>query len=244
MKKKIAENLRRIKEEIGEACARVRRNPREVRVVAVTKSMEVDTIRLLMDMGQTDIAESRVQELVRRYAMIEESINRRQGLLEESETRRPRWHMVGHLQRNKVKQIMPIAEYLHSVDSLRLAEEINTCAAKLGMTQKVKLFLQVNTSQEKQKFGLAVGAVGALAEQIMTLPNLEIVGLMTMAPLTEDQEVCRFCFSRLREIFEELRGEKVCGPGFQHLSMGMSQDYVTAVEQGATMLRIGTAIFK
>ena len=136
MKKKIAENLRRIKEEIGEACARVRRNPREVRVVAVTKSMEVDTIRLLMDMGQTDIAESRVQELVRRYAMIEESINRRQGLLEESEMRRLRWHMVGHLQRNKVKQITAIVEYLHSVDSLRLAEEINTCAAKLGMSQK------------------------------------------------------------------------------------------------------------
>jgi len=178
--------------------------------------------------------------------MIEESISRRQGLLdevEESELRRPCWHMVGHLQRNKVKQLLQIVGYLHSVDSLRLAEEINTCAAKLGLAKKVKLFLQVNTSQEKQKHGLAVGAVGALAEQIITLPNLEIVGLMTMAPLTNDQEKCRFCFSRLREIFEELRGENVCGPNFRHLSMGMSQDYVTAVEEGATMLRIGSAIF-
>jgi pyridoxal phosphate enzyme (YggS family) len=247
MKKKIAENLRRIRDEIGEACARVRRSPGEVRIVAVTKTVELGTIRLLLEMGQTDIAESRAQELIQRNAMIEESISRRQGLLEEPETSElahPCWHMVGHLQRNKVKPLLTIVEYLHSADSLRLAEEINTCAAKLGLTEKVKVFLQVNTSQEKQKHGLAVGAVGALAEQIMTLPNLDIVGLMTMAPLTNDQEVCRFCFSRLREIFEELRGENICGPNFRHLSMGMSQDYVTAVEEGATMLRIGTAIFQ
>ncbi len=246
MKKRIAENLRRIKDEIGEACTRVRRSPNEVQIVAVTKTVEVDTIRLLLDMGQTDIAESRVQELIRRHAMIDESLNRRQELSvdpEPTEPQRPRWHMVGHLQRNKVKPLLTIVEYLHSVDSLRLAEEINTCAAKLGLAKKVKLFLQVNTSQEKQKHGLAVGAVGALAEQIITLPNLEIVGLMTMAPLTNDQEICRFCFSRLREIFEELQGEKICGPNFRHLSMGMSQDYVTAVEEGATMLRIGSAIF-
>ena len=102
----------------------------------------------------------------------------------------------------------------------------------------------MNTSQEKQKNGLAVGAVEALAEQVRTLPNLEMVGLMTMAPLTEDQELCRFCFVRLREIFEEMRGKKVVEPQFKHLSMGMSQDYVTAVEEGATMVRIGTAIFE
>ena len=103
--------------------------------------------------------------------------------------------------------------------------------------------MQVNTSQEKQKTGLAVGAVSALAEQIMTLPNIEIVGLMTMAPLTENTELSRFCFGRLREIFEEMRGQRVVGPGFTQLSMGMSQDYLVAVEEGATLLRIGTAIF-
>jgi PLP dependent protein len=247
MKKKITENLRRIKDEIGEACARVQRDPSQVRLVAVTKTVEVDTIRMLLEMGQRDIGESRVQELVQRHAMIEESISRRQEMSEETEEPllpRPNWHMVGHLQRNKVKQILEIVDYFHSVDSLRLAEEINTCAAKLGLSQKVKIFLQVNTSQEKQKHGLAVGAVGALAEQIMTLPNLEVVGLMTMAPWTDDQELCRFCFGRLREVFEELRGERVCGEDFRQLSMGMSQDYVTAVEEGATMLRIGTAIFE
>ena len=215
-------------------------------MVAVTKTVEVDTIRLLLEAGQLELGESRVQQLMQRQAMIQEFLGRRQGLgIDMSNPiRKPLWHMIGHLQRNKVKQLLPVVEYIHSVDSLRLAEEINTNAARLGLADKVKIFLEVNTSQEKQKNGLAVGAVEALAEQVRTLPNLEMVGLMTMAPLTEDQELCRFCFVRLREIFEEMRGKKVVEPQFKHLSMGMSQDYVTAVEEGATMVRIGTAIFE
>ncbi|MBN2375740.1 MAG: YggS family pyridoxal phosphate-dependent enzyme [Sedimentisphaerales bacterium] len=247
MKKKIAENLNRIKGEVAEACSRSRRNPSSVRIIAVTKTVEVDTIRALLELGHFHIGESRVQELIQRNAMIQESISRRKELAEEPPATpvvRPSWHMIGHLQRNKVKQLLPIVDFIHSVDSLRLAEEINTNAAKLGLVKKVRIFLQVNTSNEKQKYGLAVGAVGALAEQIRTLPNLEMVGLMTMAPLTEDREMSRFCFARCREIFEELRGEKICGPAFNHLSMGMSQDYVTAVEEGATMVRIGTALFE
>ncbi len=247
MNKKIAENLNRIKGEVAEACSRNRRDPSEVRIIAVTKTVEVDTIRALLEIGHCQVGESRVQELIQRSAMIEESISRREGLTEqrpETPASRPSWHMIGHLQRNKVKQLLPIVDYIHSVDSLRLAEEINTNVAKLGLVKKVKIFLQVNTSKEKQKYGLAVGAVRALAEQIRTLPNLEMVGLMAMAPLTEDQELSRFCFGRCREIFEELRGEKICGPAFNHLSMGMSQDYITAVEEGATMIRVGTALFE
>ena len=152
--------------------------------------------------------------------------------------------MIGHLQRNKVKPILKSVEMIHSVDSLRLAEEINTTAARIGLNHRVKILMQVNTSKEKQKYGLAVGAVNALAEQIMTLPNLEICGLMTMAPLTEDMELCRFCFVRLREVFEELSGEKIVGPAFQHLSMGMTQDYPIAIESGATIIRIGSAFFE
>jgi len=245
MKKKISDNLKRIRGNIAEACGRARRAAAEVRLVAVTKTIEVDTIRLLLEMGVDDLAESRVQELLRRSAMIEEWLVRRQefGGEEQSAPRRPRWHMVGHLQRNKVKPLLPLVEYVHSVDSLRLAEEINTGAARLGLADRVKVFLQVNTSQEKQKFGLAVGAVGALAEQVATLPNLEVVGLMTMAPLAEAAESVRFCFARLRELFEELCAARLLGPAFQHLSMGMSQDYVVAVEEGATMVRIGTALF-
>ncbi|KPK76157.1 MAG: hypothetical protein AMJ79_07910 [Phycisphaerae bacterium SM23_30] len=247
MRKKITENLKRIKDNIAEACVRKMRDPSEVRLIAVTKTVEVDTIRLLLEMGQIDIGESRVQQLMQRTAMIQESLSRRQeltGAEAPEPIHRPKWHMIGHLQRNKVKQLLPVVEYIHSVDSLRLAEEINTCAAKLGLVEKVKIFLEVNASQEKQKYGLAVGAITALAEQVKTLPNLEMAGLMTMAPLTEDQEICRFCFVRLREIFEEIRGEKIVGPQFKHLSMGMTQDYVTAVEEGATMVRIGTALFE
>ena len=247
MKKKITENLKRIHDNITEACQRRRRDPAQVRLIAITKTVEVDTIRMLLEAGQTDIGESRVQQLLQRQAMIQESVSRRQELRADESAEavvEPCWHMVGHLQRNKVRQILPLVEYIHSVDSLRLAEEINTSAAKLGLAEKVKIFLEVNTSKEKQKYGLAVGAVGAMAEQVRTLPNLDMVGLMTMAPLTDDQELCRFCFVRLREIFEELRGEKIAGPHFEHLSMGMSQDYVTAVEEGATMLRIGTALFE
>ena len=246
MKEKIAENLKRIKGNIAEACLRTKRDPMQVRLIAVTKTVEVNIIRTLLELEQLDLGESRVQQFIDRYAMVRESISRHLILPDIASAQKPvvpRWHMIGHLQRNKVKQLLPIVEYIHSVDSLRLAEEINTASARLGLNDKVKIFLQVNTSQEKQKYGLAVGAVTALAEQVETLPNLQIVGLMTMAPLTDDQDICRFCFARLREIFEEVRGEKICGPHFRHLSMGMSQDYVTAVEEGATMVRIGTAIF-
>lgn len=246
MKEKITENLKRIKENIAEACLRTRRDPLQVRLIAVTKTVEVNVIRTLLELEQLDLAESRVQQFIERHAVIRESISRHLILPDIAQGQKPvvpRWHMIGHLQRNKVKQLLPLVEYIHSVDSLRLAEEINTASARLGLNDKVKIFLEVNTSQEKQKYGLAVGAVTALAEQVETLPNLQIVGLMTMAPLTDDQDICRFCFARLREIFEEVRGEKICGPHFKHLSMGMSQDYVTAVEEGATMVRIGTAIF-
>jgi len=247
MTKKIAENLKRVKDNIAEACLRVNRDPAEVRLIAVTKTVELDTIRGLLELGQLDLGESKVQQLVQRSAMIKESFSRRQELTNADSTSdiaQPRWHMVGHLQRNKVRQLLPIVDLIHSVESLRLAEEINTTAARLGLSQTVKIMLQVNTSQEKQKSGVAVGAVSALAEQIETLPNLQLMGLMTMAPFTDDQEICRFCFARLREIFEEMIGEKVAGPQFKHLSMGMSQDYITAVEQGATIVRIGNALFQ
>lgn len=243
----IKENIKRINDNIAEACQRTGRDPQEVRVIAVTKTVEVDAIRTLMELGHLDVGESRAQELTQRQAIIAESLSRRRelpGIMPNPPIRMPHWHMIGHLQRNKVRQLLPIVDYIHSVDSLRLAEDINTTAARLGFNDKVKIFLQVNTSQEKRKHGLAVGAVIAMAEQVVTLPNLRIVGLMTMAPLTEDKEISRFCFSRLRELFEEVKGEKIVGSYFEHLSMGMSQDYEVAVEEGATMVRLGTALFQ
>jgi pyridoxal phosphate enzyme (YggS family) len=149
--------------------------------------------------------------------------------------------MIGHLQRNKVRQVLPLVSMIHSIDTLRLAEEINAFAAKLGLCPPV--LLQVNTSQEPQKFGVPVGAAPHLAEQIESLPNLKLVGLMTMAPLTHNKDVIRECFIRARELFVEIRGEKIAGGHFTELSMGMSADFQIAVEEGATILRIGSAIF-
>jgi len=151
------------------------------------------------------------------------------------------WHMIGHLQRNKVRQVLPVTSLIHSVDTLRLAEEINAAAAKLDLCPRV--LLQVNTSHEPQKYGVPVGAATHLAEQIETLPNLQLIGLMTMAPLTRDKDTIRTSFVRARELFYEMRGEKIVGRQFTELSMGMSSDYDIAIEEGATILRIGSAIF-
>ncbi len=248
MNERIKDNLQRIKDNIVDSCAKVGRDPSEVTLIAVTKNVEPTVIRTLLDLEHENLGESRPQELVKRNALVSEALHRRvelPGLVADPRPIiRPKWHMIGHLQRNKVKSILPMVEYIHSVDSLRLAEEINTSAARLGMEKKVKIFLQVNVSEEPQKYGLAVGALTPLAEQIRTLPNLNICGLMTMASNTEDTDTCRFCFNRLRELFEEIKGEQILGDCFQHLSMGMSQDYRIAVEEGATMLRIGSALFE
>jgi pyridoxal phosphate enzyme (YggS family) len=149
--------------------------------------------------------------------------------------------MVGHLQRNKVRQVLPIASLIHSVDTLRLAEELNSAAEKINTSTKV--LLQVNTSEEPQKYGVPVGAAIHLAEQIQTMPKVQLIGLMTMAPLTRNKDIIRSCFARSQELFLELKGEKIVGPNFTELSMGMSSDYQAAVEHGATILRIGSAIF-
>jgi pyridoxal phosphate enzyme (YggS family) len=130
---------------------------------------------------------------------------------------------------------------IHSVDTLRLAEEINAAAGKAGLCPDV--LLQVNTSREPQKYGVPVGAAAHLAEQIATLPHLRLRGLMTMAPLTRNEQTIRSCFMRARELFVEMRGEKIVARDFTELSMGMSSDYQIAVEEGATILRIGSAIF-
>ena len=149
--------------------------------------------------------------------------------------------MIGHLQRNKVKQTLQLCDTVHSVDTLRLAEELNTQAHKLGT--RANILLQVNCSGEPQKYGAPVGAAIHLAEHFATMPNLRLTGLMTMAPLTRDKDRVRASFARAREIFEEIHGERIAGSKFRQLSMGMSQDFEIAIEEGATMLRIGSAIF-
>jgi PLP dependent protein len=235
---KIEDNLRRIREDIAGACARAGRSQREVTILAVTKGADVDTIRLLPELGLTDLAESRVQQLIERAGELEAYFCSRLGAIGAP----VRWHMIGHLQRNKVKAVLDVAEVIHSVDSLRLAEDISARAEASGKT--ADLLIEVNCSQEPQKFGLAVGAVPHMAALIATMKNVRLLGLMTMAPRVSDMEEARPTFARLREIFDEMRRDNIGGPHFRHLSMGMSQDYPVAVQEGATMLRIGTALFE
>jgi PLP dependent protein len=235
----ISERIKCVKENINAACQRAGRDPRDVKLVVVTKSATIESIMEVIHLGFTDFAENRVQQLKKVSGQVTEFLSNNAGkqALKEKVT----WQMIGHLQRNKVRQILSIVSLIQSVDTLRLAEEINTSAAKLGLRPRV--LLQVNTSEEPQKYGVPVGAATHLAEQIETLPNLQLAGLMTMAPLTHDQDVIRSCFARARELFTEMQGEKIVGPQFTELSMGMSSDYQIAIEEGATILRIGSAIF-
>jgi len=236
---KISERIERVRGAINSACARVGRAPGDIELVVVTKSATIEAIKEVIYLGLVELGENRVQQLKKVSAQIDEFLQGGDG--DSTLPEKVNWHMVGHLQRNKVRQVLPIASLIHSVDTLRLAEEINTSAAKLNLCPKV--LLQVNTSNEPQKYGVPVGATTHLAEQMETLPNLKLIGLMTMAPLTHNKDVIRACFVRTRELFIEMRGEKIVGPEFTELSMGMSSDYEVAIEEGATMLRIGSAIF-
>jgi pyridoxal phosphate enzyme (YggS family) len=236
---KIASRVKQIKGSVHSACVRAGRKPGDVKLVVVTKSADIEAVREIIKLGFTELGENRVQQLKKVAVQVAEYLDGSNG--EPSLPKKVSWHMIGHLQRNKVRQVLPIATLIHSVDTLRLAEEISTAGAKLNLRPRV--LLQVNTSNEPQKYGVPVGAATHLAEQIETLPSLELAGLMTMAPLTHNKDVVRACFVRARELFVEMRGEKIVGPRFTELSMGMSSDYEIAVEEGATILRIGSAIF-
>ncbi len=242
IKRKLAENLKIVEDRIAAACASVGRNPDDVMLITVTKYVGLDVLKFIPDTGLTDLGESRVQELTKRAGVINEFLSRRARDLSAGAMPRPRWHMIGHLQRNKIKDVLPWTDMIHSVDSLRLAEEIDSRAKKLN--RKVDILLQVNTSGEESKYGVAVGAATHLAEFIAPLPNINLCGLMTMAPYTEDKSVVQDCFSRCRELFEEIAHELPVGEQFRHLSMGMSSDFEIAIACGATIVRIGSALFE
>lgn len=242
MRRKLAENLKRVEHRIQEACGRVGRDPKSVTLVAVTKNASLDILRALVDLGVTELGENRVQELTKRAAAVNEWLNRR-GLDPDARPKpRPHWHMIGHVQRNKVKAVLPWIDMIHSVDSLRLAEEIDLQASKLGRV--VPIFLQVNASDEPQKFGVAVAAATHLAEQLRGLKHLELRGLMAMAPLTDDASPIRYLFGRVRELYEEIMVNRLAGPAFKDLSLGMSHDFEHGIEAGATYVRIGSALFE
>ena len=240
----LAERLDEVRGRIADAAAKAKREPGEITLVAVTKTAAPEQVREVLQLGIADLGESRVQVLTQRAAQINEFVQRRQAMGEAGTSSLPasvRWHMIGHLQRNKIKAVLPLVSMVHSVDSLRLAEELDGHAAKIN--KRVAVMLQVNASEEPQKHGVAVGAALHLAEQIDTMPNLQMAGLMTMAPFDADEAKVRQAFSRTREIFEEMRWNKIGGANLKHLSMGMSGDYELAIAEGSTMVRIGTSLF-
>lgn len=240
-KSPLAEKLLLVRERIAAAAEKAKRDPAEVTLIAVTKTAAPEQVREVLQLGVADLGESRPQVLVQRIAQVNEFVQRQHANAGSLVPEKVRWHMIGHLQRNKAKAVLPLISLIHSIDSLRLAEELDIQAAKLG--RRVQVLMQVNASEEASKFGVAVGAAVHLAEQIDSMPNLQLVGLMTMGPLEENEAKVRQVFSRTREIFEEMRWHKIGGSGLRHLSMGMSDDFEQAIAEGSTMVRIGTLLF-
>ncbi len=232
--------LRRIQERISAAALRARREPKDITLIAVSKYATLEQIQKLIQAGQRDFGESRVQNLQLHTQEVNEWATN--ALADGAEiAAQVKWHMIGHLQRNKAAIAMETCAIIHSVDSLRLAEHLNELGHRRD--KAIPILMEVNTSGEEAKHGVPLPAAIHMAEQFETLANLQIVGLMTMARQSTNPDDARQSFSALREVFEELRFRNICGKHFRHLSMGMSGDFEVAIEEGATLVRIGSAIF-
>lgn len=220
----IAENLHIIKEKIEKKCSFCGRDPKEITLIAVSKTRPLSAIEDAFKAGMVNFGENKPQELKSKAESISFPV---------------KWHMIGHLQTNKVKYIINNAEYIHSVDSLKLAEEINNRAEKSGKIQNI--LLEVNTSGEESKFGLNdKNDILSITNFCKNSGSLKLCGLMTMAPFTDDEMIIRNCFRKTKSLFNRLNEE---GYDLKEISMGMTNDFEIAIEEGATMLRIGTAIF-
>ena len=222
----IAENLDEVRKRIESACRRVGRDPAEVTLIAVSKTMAAAALREAYDAGAREFGENKVQEIQEKYPVLPEDI---------------RWHMIGHLQRNKVRYIVDKVAMIHSVDSLRLAETIEEEAAKKNVV--VPVLLEVNVAQEESKFGLGTDEVLPLIRSIQGFSHIRVQGLMTIAPYVEDPESNRVIFRELKKLSVDIGNENMNNVSMSVLSMGMTGDYEVAVEEGATMVRVGTGIF-
>lgn len=219
----IRENLLQVMERIKRAAQRAGRDPQEIKLVAVSKTVEVSRIKEAIDAGVSILGENYVQEAKKKIEEIGRQVE---------------WHFIGHLQTNKAKYAVQLFDMIHSVDTLPLAEELNRRAEKEG--QVIKVMIEVNLSGESTKFGTEEEKVFELAKKIFELRNLSLVGLMTMPPYFESPEMSRPYFIKLRQLKERLGKE---GIPLKELSMGMSNDFEIAIEEGATYVRVGTAIF-
>jgi pyridoxal phosphate enzyme (YggS family) len=223
---RIAENLARIRARIDAACRRSGRDPSDVLLLAVTKSARLEWIEALVALGVRDLGESRPQQLLERAERIGAPV---------------RWHLVGHLQRNKVRKVLPVAQCLHSIDSLPLAMRIDDLSTELGL--RPRLLLEANVSGEASKDGFTPEQLADDWAALRALSHVEVAGLMTMAPFSEEPEDSRIPFRRLRELRDRLTALPG-SPPLVELSMGMSGDFEVAIEEGATMIRVGTSLFE
>jgi PLP dependent protein len=236
----VKDAYRGVVEKIAASCSKARRKAGDVTLVAVTKSASIQQIQELVSLGHQDLAENRVQQLMSRIEVITpfvEAHNR----AHPGKRLSPRWHMIGTLQRNKVKQVVPAVHLIHSVDTVRLAEEINEYG--IATDTAIDVLLQINVSGEASKHGIAAPAAIHVVEQLYAMMHLNVRGLMTMAPYADDPEEARPTFARTYEIFQEIKSQPFAGEKFNILSMGMSGDYEVAIQEGATLVRVGRALF-
>lgn len=222
----ITENLEQVRKNIDEACRIAGRDPKEVTLIAVSKTKPVSMLKEAYDAGARCFGENKVQEIMDKHPQLPDDI---------------KWHMIGHLQRNKVKYIVDKVSLIHSVDSSRLAQTIEQEAAKRQVC--VPILLEVNVAQEESKFGLKMDEVLPLIEAVADFPHIKVQGLMTIAPYVENAEDNRGFFRQLKKLSVDIEAKNINNVSMSVLSMGMTGDYQVAVQEGATMVRVGTGIF-
>ena len=222
----LKENLKRVEDKITASCERSGRNREDVTLIAVSKTKPVETLQEAYNIGVRVFGENKVQELVEKYETLPKDI---------------RWHMIGHLQRNKVKYIIDKVDLIHSVDSLRLAETIDREAKKHNLTANI--LIEVNVAGEDSKFGVPPEELENLVDGISHFSNIQVRGLMTIAPFVENAEENRAVFARLRKLSVDIAAKNIDNVNMGLLSMGMTNDYEVAIEEGATIIRVGTGIF-
>jgi len=223
----IKENIDSILERTAAAARRSGRNPEDITVIGVSKTVDAERAREAVEGGLINLGENRVQELVSKYEQLSD-IN-------------VKWHLIGHLQKNKVKYIIDKTVLIHSVESLELANEINKRALKHNMTANV--LIELNIGEEESKFGIGEESVYDFVKAMEQFDNIKVLGLMTVAPFSENSEDVRWVFRKMKEIFDKISDMKLINTEMKYLSMGMTNDFEIAIEEGANIVRIGTAVF-
>jgi PLP dependent protein len=216
--------LNEVKDQIAHHASAAGRNPSEVQLIAVSKSQPPEVVREALEAGQLVFGENRAQELIAKAPVLPSATH---------------WHFIGHLQKNKIRKVLPLVEMIHAVDSVELAQEIDRIAGELGLFPRV--LLEVNVSGERSKFGFQPDAVRRAAGLLLSLPRVQVEGLMTIAPIVDQSDEARPYFANLRALRDEIATQN--SAKLPVLSMGMSGDFAAAIKEGATLVRIGTAIF-